>query len=164
MRTVYDSRTLVSMIAYFYLIIFNMGQSRPLFSLFLSFSHSNINCTNWKKRIGCAKDSNLGLQDGRHWWNHRAMAAAHKCKLCAFWELNLVSQPEFPPKAYLIISFRIWKDENELKVTTMSFLEIPATRKEGLAVHLYEKEAAQIIHFMVYFVKFCPLLLSKSQT
>ena len=51
-----------------------MGQSRPLFCLFLFFSHYNFN-TNWKKRRWCAWDSNLGLQNGRRRQNHRAMAA-----------------------------------------------------------------------------------------
>ena len=51
-----------------------MGQSRPLFCLFLFFSRYNFN-TNWKKRRWCAWDLNLGPQDGRHRQNHGAMAA-----------------------------------------------------------------------------------------
>ena len=56
-----------------------MGQSRPLFCLFLFFSHYNFN-TNWKKRRWCAWDSNPGPQYGRRRQNHRAMAATqHTC-------------------------------------------------------------------------------------
>ena len=50
-----------------------MGQSRPLFWLFLFFSHYNFNI-NWKKHRWCAWDSNPGLQDGRHRRNHGAIA------------------------------------------------------------------------------------------
>ena len=64
-----------------------MGQSRPLFRLFSSFSHSNINYnfnkTKLKKKHRrCAWDSNLRSQYGRYRWNHGAMAATHcKCSL-----------------------------------------------------------------------------------
>ena len=51
-----------------------MGQSRPLFCLFLFLSRCNFN-TNWKKHRWCATDSNLGPQDGRRRRNHGAMAA-----------------------------------------------------------------------------------------
>ena len=51
-----------------------MGQSRPLFGLFSSFSHSNFNKTNCKKLRCCAWYSNPELQDGRHRQNHEAMA------------------------------------------------------------------------------------------
>ena len=57
-----------------------MGQSWPLFHLFLSFSHSNINSnfnyTSWKKRSWCFGDLNPGPLDGRRRWNHGAMEAA----------------------------------------------------------------------------------------
>ena len=61
---------------------YNMGQTRPLFRLFSSFSHSNnkysfiFNNINWKKHRWCAWDSNLELQDDRCRRNHGAMAAA----------------------------------------------------------------------------------------
>ena len=51
-----------------------MGQSWPLFVLFLFSSCYNFN-TNWKKHRWCAWDSNPGPQDGRRRQNHGAMAA-----------------------------------------------------------------------------------------
>ena len=51
-----------------------MGQSRPLFRLFSSFSH-HISITNWKKRRWSAWYLNPGLQDSRRRRNHGAMAA-----------------------------------------------------------------------------------------
>ena len=53
----------------------NMGQSRPLFRLFSSFSHHN-SIINWKTRRWCAWELNPGLLDGRRRRNHWAMAAA----------------------------------------------------------------------------------------
>ena len=64
-----------------------MGQSRPLFCLFLFFSRYNFN-TNWKKRRWCAWDSNLGPQDGRRRQNHGAMAATNY-----FYNLFMTSVP-----------------------------------------------------------------------
>ena len=68
-----------------------MGQSRPLFHLFSSFSHSNINFnnTNWEKKIWCARYSNPGQQDGRSRQNHGAMTVA---PLFAF--VNMIGQAE----------------------------------------------------------------------
>ena len=57
----------------FPLFFLKMGQSRPLFCLFSSFSHYNFN--NRKKHRWCAWDSNPGLQDGRRRRNQGAMAA-----------------------------------------------------------------------------------------
>ena len=59
----------------------NLGQTWPLFPLFSSFYHSNINFhnTNRKKRRWCAWDLNPGLQDGRHRRNQGAMAAPSAC-------------------------------------------------------------------------------------
>ena len=57
--------------------VINMGQSRPHFRLFSSFYQSNFNNTNWKKRRWCDWVLNLGLQEGRRRWNHRAMTATH---------------------------------------------------------------------------------------
>ena len=53
-----------------------MGQSRPLFCLFLSSSHYNFNNTNWKKHRWCAGDLNPCSHDGRRWQYHGAMSAA----------------------------------------------------------------------------------------
>ena len=53
-----------------------MGQSRPLFCLFLSSSLYNFSNTNWKKHRWCAWDANPQPQDRRHRWNLWAMAAA----------------------------------------------------------------------------------------
>ena len=59
-----------------------MGQSRPPFSLFSSYSHCNnnnsFNCNNinWRKHRWFALESNPGPHDGRRRWNHGAMAAA----------------------------------------------------------------------------------------
>ena len=48
--------------------------------IFDLFSLHNFTNTNWQKRRWCAWDLNLGLQDGRCRWNHRAMTAAnHSC-------------------------------------------------------------------------------------
>ena len=54
-----------------------MGQSRPLFVLFLSFSRHNFNNTIAKKCRWCAWDVNLGTKDGRHGQNHGAMALGY---------------------------------------------------------------------------------------
>ena len=48
-----------------------MGQSRPLFSLFSSFSHYNFNNTNGRKRGWCAWDSNPWPHDGRQSYGGR---------------------------------------------------------------------------------------------
>ena len=45
-----------------------------LFSFILSFSHYNLNNTNWKKRRWFAWDTNPGPQDGWHRRNDGAMA------------------------------------------------------------------------------------------
>ena len=58
----------------FCLYLTQMGQSRPLFCLFSSFSSYNFNNTNWKKHRLYAWDSNPGLKDGRRRQNHRTMA------------------------------------------------------------------------------------------
>ena len=59
----------------FCLYLTQMGQSRPLFCLFSSFSSYNFNNTNWKKHWWCAWDSNPGPQDGRCRQSQGAMAA-----------------------------------------------------------------------------------------
>ena len=53
---------------------FKNGPIPASFCLFSFFSQYNFN-TNWKKRRWCPWDLNLGPQDGRHRWNHKAMAA-----------------------------------------------------------------------------------------
>ena len=77
--------TLIGLVLEPDLYFFKMGQSRPLFRLFSSFSHSNYNSNNtyWKKRCQCARTSNLGPQDGRRRQNHRAIAATlGTCSVC----------------------------------------------------------------------------------
>ena len=59
---------------------FKMGQFRPLFCLFSSFSHYNFNNTKLKKHIWWAWDSNPGPQDGRR-RNHGALASAQRFRL-----------------------------------------------------------------------------------
>ena len=66
----------------------NMGQSWPLFHLFLSFSHSNNKYRfifNWKKRWWCSWGLNSGPRNGRCRRNHGAMAHVFiifECKQC----------------------------------------------------------------------------------
>ena len=55
--------------------VFLNGPILASFCLFLLFSHYNFKNTNWKKHRWCAWDLNPGPQDGRHRWNHGAMAA-----------------------------------------------------------------------------------------
>ena len=52
-----------------------MGQTRPIFCLFLSFSQYKFNYTNWKKFKWGARDLNPQPQDCRHRRYHSAMAA-----------------------------------------------------------------------------------------
>ena len=72
-----------------YLMFFNTDQSQHLFSLFSSFSHSNINCSfnfnniNWKKRRWFVWDSNPGLLNGRR--KHGAMVAAQSVHCVSMW-------------------------------------------------------------------------------
>ena len=58
------------------------GQFRPLFCLFSSFSHSNINYnssnSNWKRHRWCAWDSNLGPLGCKRRRNHRARYSARQ--------------------------------------------------------------------------------------
>ena len=83
-----------------------MGQSRPLFRLFLSFSHHK-SITNWKKRRWSAWDSNPGPQDWRHRRNHGAMAATLpflRVSSCT----DMVHLPPYLPTPQYSILRTIW--------------------------------------------------------
>ena len=84
-----------------------MGQSRPLFCLFLFFSRHNFN-TNWKKHRWCAWDSNPGPQDGRCRQNHGALAATVNTvkssgSVCTYILKNWVQMPSM----IIILAFSI---------------------------------------------------------
>ena len=78
-----------------------MGQSRPLFVLFLFFSHYNFN-TNWKKHRWCAWDLNpgrrmIGADETTELWRLPQLNA------CLFWvsEGQLLKH-NIPPASFLL--------------------------------------------------------------